>query len=197
MTQRIVVIGGGIEELSCAWALATRGAADVVVLERDDLCGAGTGKSSGVVRCHYGVASLAAMAWYGVQTFEDAAEALDTDIGFVQVGYVVGVGPSDVAALTANVAMQQGLGIPVGIIDRDDVAALWPEAHLDDVAGFAWEPRGGYGDAYRQDSPSQRRPAGRGRASDVTRRWQPCAGAAGRGSMVWCSRPASASAPTR
>ncbi|MBM4575752.1 hypothetical protein GS415_06400 [Rhodococcus hoagii] len=36
----------------------------MLVLERDTLCGGMTGKSSGIVRCHYGVPSLAAMAWY-------------------------------------------------------------------------------------------------------------------------------------
>ncbi|MGI8574833.1 MAG: NAD(P)/FAD-dependent oxidoreductase [Egibacteraceae bacterium] len=149
MLNRVVIVGGGIEGLSCARELSARGAGEVVVLERGDLCGAGTGKSSGVVRCHYGVASLAAMAWHGVQTFERAAQELGGDIGFVQTGYVVAVAERDVAALQANVALHRSLGIDVELADRDAVAELWPDAHLDDFAAFAWEPRGGYGDAYR------------------------------------------------
>jgi glycine/D-amino acid oxidase-like deaminating enzyme len=86
----------------------SRGAAftDVVICERDTVGSGGTGKSSGVVRCHYGVSSLAAMANAGA------------------------------------------VGVRTEEIDRTDVAALWPTANLDDFAAFAWEPHGGYGDAY-------------------------------------------------
>lgn len=148
-SARVVIVGGGIEGLSTALALSRRGGIDVVVLERDDLCAAGTGKSSGVVRCHYGVPSLAAMAWRGVRVLEEAASALDADVGFVRTGYVVGVAAPDEDALQANVAMQQSLGIDVSLVDRDAVADLWPEADLGDFAAFAYEPRGGYGDAYQ------------------------------------------------
>lgn len=146
----VIVVGGGIEGLCTAYSLARRGVRDVVVLERAELCGAGTGRSSGVVRCHYGVPSLAAMAWKGVQALERAAEELAVDdIGFVQCGYVVGVGAVDVAALEANVAMNRGLGIDVELVDRAVVAQWWPHTYLDDMAAFAYEPRGGYGDAYQ------------------------------------------------
>lgn len=145
----VVVVGGGLEGLATAWALTARGVTDVLVLERATLGSGGTGKSSGVVRCHYGVASLAAMAWRGTEVLESALEVLGTGVGFEQVGYVVGVGAPDEAALRANVVMQQGLGIEVDLVSHDDVAGLWPGAALDDFAAFAHEPRGGYGDAYR------------------------------------------------
>lgn len=145
---RVVVVGGGVEGLSTAHALASRDAADVVVLERDELCQGGTGRSSGVVRCHYGVPSLAAMAWRGTQVLEHGEELLGAPTGFVRTGYVVGVGPRDVDALAANVAMHRGLGIEVELVDREAVAALWPHADLRDFAAFAHEPRGGFGDAY-------------------------------------------------
>ena len=62
-TAQYLVVGGGLEGLAIAWSLAERGETDVLVLERDTLCSGMTGKSSAVVRCHYGTASLAAMAW--------------------------------------------------------------------------------------------------------------------------------------
>lgn len=147
-TAEVVIIGGGIEGCATAWALAGRGVTDVVVLERATVGSGGTGKSSGIVRCHYGVSSLAAMAHYGLQIFESANEQLGTDIGFHGSGYVVGVGASDVAALRANLANQRAVGVETEEIDHDEVAALWPTARLDDFAAFGWEPRGGYGDAY-------------------------------------------------
>jgi sarcosine oxidase subunit beta len=145
---RYLVVGGGLEGLSIAWSLADRGETDILVVERGSLCSGMTGKSSAVVRCHYGNRSLAAMAWYGVQVFERAIELFADDIGFRQCGYVVGVGDVDVDALKANVAMQQDVGVPVDFIGHDAVAELWPGAYLDDFAAFAYEPRGGRGEAY-------------------------------------------------
>jgi sarcosine oxidase subunit beta len=100
------------------------------------------------VRCHYGVPSLAAMAWKGLLLFESAADRLGADVGFRRSGYLVGVGGDDVAALAANVAMLRGLGVETSVVGGDAAAELWPWASLDGLAAFAYEPRGGYGDAY-------------------------------------------------
>jgi sarcosine oxidase subunit beta len=145
----VVIIGGGIEGLSTAYALTQAGISDVIVLERAALASGGTGRSSGIVRCHYGVPSLAAMAWKGLQLFENAADVLGTEIGFEQIGYVVGVGEGNLAALEANVAMHRSLGIDSRVVASSEAAVLWPYAELSDLAGFAYEPRGGYGDGTR------------------------------------------------
>jgi sarcosine oxidase, subunit beta len=143
-----LIVGGGLEGLAIAWSLARRGETDILVAERDSLCSGMTGKSSAVVRCHYGVASLAAMAWYGVRVFECGTELFGDDMGFRQCGYLVGVGDADVDALKANIAMQQELGVDVDFLGHDGVADLWPGVYTDDFAAFAYEPRGGRGDAY-------------------------------------------------
>ncbi|NGP08586.1 FAD-binding oxidoreductase, partial [Rhodococcus sp. 14C212] len=147
-TANIVIVGGGLEGLAAAWCLAERGETDVLVLERGTLCSGMTGKSSGIVRCHYGVPSLAAMAWHGVQVFSAAEQIFGTDIGFRQTGYVVGVGPDNTAPLAANVEMHRSLGVPVETIDADEVRRLLPGIALDSFAAFAYEPLGGHGDAY-------------------------------------------------
>lgn len=144
----VVIVGGGLEGAATAWALSQRGVTDVLVLERSTVGSGMTGKSSGIVRCHYGVSSLAAMSQYGLEVFEAAQEHFGQPIGFHGTGYVVGVGEGDVEALDANLAAQQAVGVQTERIDRSDVAKLWPTAYLDDFAGFAYEPRGGYGDAY-------------------------------------------------
>ncbi|MGQ4619374.1 FAD-dependent oxidoreductase [Nocardia sp. R7R-8] len=147
-TSKYLIVGGGLEGLSIAWSLAERGETDVLVLERATLCSGMTGKSSGVVRCHYGTPSLAAMSWYGVDVFNRATEFFGDDLAFQRCGYVVGVGENNIEPLRANVAMMQGLGIDVELVAHDKMAELWPSLHLDDFAAFAYEPRGGRGDAY-------------------------------------------------
>ncbi|OHV64731.1 FAD-dependent oxidoreductase [Pseudofrankia sp. BMG5.36] len=140
---RIVIVGGGLIGLAIARALIARGVRDVLVLERATLASGGTGKSSGIVRCHYGVPSIAAMAWRSLPVFEELGEA----VGFRQVGYLVAVGTENVEPLRANTETHQGLGINAEMISHDRAAGLWPYLRLDDLAAFAYEPRGGYADA--------------------------------------------------
>lgn len=148
-TASIVIIGGGLEGAATAWALAQRGVTDVVVCERDTVGAGMTGKSSGIVRCHYGVSSLAAMAAVGLEVFEKAEEIFGTDIGFRQTGYVVGVGEANVGNLRKSLAAQREVGVQTEEIGVDEVAAMWPAADLEPFAAFGWEERGGYGDAYQ------------------------------------------------
>lgn len=148
-TADVVIIGGGIEGTAAAWALSQRGVTDVVVLERNTVASGMTGKSSGIVRCHYGVSSLAAMATVGLEVFEKADEIFGTDIGFRQTGYVVGVGSQDVDALRKSLAAQRSVGVQTEQIDAGEVARMWPWADLSPFAAFGWESRGGYGDAYQ------------------------------------------------
>jgi sarcosine oxidase, subunit beta len=148
-TADVVIVGGGIEGAASAWALSQRGITDVVVAERDTVGSGMTGKSSGIVRCHYGVSSLAAMATVGLEVFEKADEMLGHDIGFRQTGYIVGVGNPNVESLRKNLAAQRAVGVQTEEIDRAEVARMWPFADLEPFAAFGWEARGGYGDAYQ------------------------------------------------
>ena len=98
--RKVVIVGGGLIGLSIARALTGRGVDDVLVLERAELASGGTGKSSGIVRAHYGVPSIAKLSWNSVATMEE----LGDEIGFRQVGYSVIVGDGNVAPLRANIA---------------------------------------------------------------------------------------------
>ncbi|WP_197375213.1 NAD(P)/FAD-dependent oxidoreductase [Mycolicibacterium baixiangningiae] len=151
-TADVVIVGGGLEGAAAAWALAERGVTDVVLAERHTVGAGMTGKSSGIVRCHYGVSSLAAMANAGLEVFENPqkylGEAAD-DIGFRQTGYVVGVGEQNVDAMRKSLAAQRAVGVQTEEIDAAEVAEMWPFADLEPFAAFGWEPRGGYGDAYQ------------------------------------------------
>jgi sarcosine oxidase, subunit beta len=148
-TADVVIVGGGIEGTAAAWALSQRDVTDVFVAERNTVASGMTGKSSGIVRCHYGVSSLAAMATVGLEVFEKADDIFGTDIGFRQTGYVVGVGEPDVDSLRKSLAAQRAVGVQTEEIAASEVARMWPFADLSPFAAFGWEARGGYGDAYQ------------------------------------------------
>jgi sarcosine oxidase subunit beta len=148
-TADVVIVGGGVSGMSTARALTELGIGDVLVLERASVGSGGSGKSSGIVRCHYGIQSLAAMAWHSLPTLAEASELLGADAGYINTGYIVAVAEENRQALEANVAMQQGLGIAVELVGHGEVQELWPAADLTDFAAFAYEPRGGYGDGHQ------------------------------------------------
>jgi len=145
----IVIIGAGVTGLSTARALVELGVRDVLVLDRATAGSGGTGKSSGIVRCHYGIRSLAAMAWHALPILEGASEILGAESGYRKTGYLVGVGPQNIGSLRANVAMHRSIGIDVELVGHDAAQEMWPMADLRDFAEFAYEPRGGYGDGHQ------------------------------------------------
>ena len=144
----IVIIGAGVVGTATAHALAARGITDITILDRDSVGSGGTGKSAGIVRCHYGVSSVAALALASLEFFENAEADLGQGIGFEQVGYLVGVGPENLEPFRASLANQRCLGIETHEIGHEEVAAMWPSTYLEDFATFCFEPRGGYGDGY-------------------------------------------------
>src|SRR5580698_5131590 len=97
-TADVVIVGAGVSGLSTARALVELGIRDVVVVDRATIGSGGSGKSSGIVRCHYGVRSLAAMAWHALPILADAQEILGADSGYRKTGYLVGVGPQNIGS---------------------------------------------------------------------------------------------------
>lgn len=145
-TADVVIVGAGLMGCSTAHALAKRKVGRVLTLERDVIGSGATGKSSGVLRCHYGHPVLAYMAWKSLETFRFSHEVLGDDVGYRPIGYMVGVGPDNLAALDANLRMLQEVGIDTRFLNPEEARRLWPQMEMGDFAGFAYEPCGGYAD---------------------------------------------------
>lgn len=146
-TAGIVIVGGGVMGCSILYHLAARGMADALLLERDTLGSGSTGRSSGAVRMHYSTAVHAQMAWHSLSVFENFAELVGGECGFVRTGYLVFAGEDDAPGFRANLAVQQAAGIQTAEISRREAADLAPGFYLDDCAGIAYEPRSGHADS--------------------------------------------------
>ena len=59
------------------------------------------------------------------------------------------MGEGDADSLRKSLAAQRAVGVQTEEIDAAEVAGLWPYADLTPFEAFAWEARGGYGDAYQ------------------------------------------------
>lgn len=146
--SEVVIIGGGVIGTATAHALVERGITDITIVDRDTVGSGGTGRSAGIIRCHYGVSSVCALAVASLEFFENAQDILGSAIGFEQVGYLVGVGEENLEPFRASLANQRSLGVDTREIGQGEAKQLWPTAFVDDFATFCYEPRGGYADGY-------------------------------------------------
>jgi len=142
----VIVVGAGVQGASIAFHLAERGL-QVLVLERSVVAAGATGRSSGFVRMHYDLDRESELAWVSYPYFRDWKDRVGAgDCSFVNTGFIQLVPPEHAETLRANVAMQQGLGIPTNLVGPQEVREVLPDAQVDDVVVAAWEPLSGYAD---------------------------------------------------
>jgi sarcosine oxidase, subunit beta len=145
-TADAVVIGGGINGSSIAFRLAGNGAGKVALVEKGHIASGPTGRSSGIVRQHYTIETLAKMARDSLRVFERFADAVGGDAGFVQAGVVFTCGEEDAGALKAVMDMHRRLGIRETLLSPPELLAMEPALSTERVAAGCYEPDGGYAD---------------------------------------------------
>lgn len=142
-TAEVLIIGGGVHGASLAFHLALRGVR-ATVIERQFVGAGATGRSSGLVRMHYDTEVEARLAWESLAYFRNWGERVGGACGFTRTGFLQIVGADQAAALRANVAMQQRIGIPTTVITAAEIRALAPAFAVDDGELAAYEPESGY-----------------------------------------------------
>ena len=142
-TADVVVIGGGVNGVSIAYALAGRGVR-VVLVEKGALAGGASGRSSALVRMHYTNVEDARLAWASYPLFRDWTERMGGPPAFRRTGFVAVVGPEDATALKSNVEMLRGIGIDTVALSPGELKTLQPFVNVDDIGAAAYEPASGY-----------------------------------------------------
>jgi sarcosine oxidase subunit beta len=117
-----------------------------IILEKEFIAAGATGRSSGLVRMHYDLEPESRLAWISFQYFRSWSEMVGGDSGFTRTGFLQFVEADSGMTLRANIEMQQEIGIPTILIDRDDVKRLAPAFYTDDIEMAAFEPESGYAD---------------------------------------------------
>ena len=145
-TADMVVIGGGINGCSIAYHLAQCGAGTVLLLERRHIAAGPTGRSSGIVRQHYTLETLACMARDSLRVFQHFEEEVGGSAGFVQTGAVFLASPENSSALEKTVAMHQRLGIRTSVLPVEELRRMEESLQHEDLVCGAYEPDSGYAD---------------------------------------------------
>ena len=110
-TADVVVVGGGVNGVSIAYALAARGVPRVVLCEKAALASGASGFSSALVRMHYTNEWDARLAWASFPVFRNWTELMGGPAVFTHTGFVNVVAPQYAEALRRNVEMLRAIGI--------------------------------------------------------------------------------------
>jgi len=143
-TADVVVIGGGVNGISIAYALAARGAKRVTLCEKGALASGASGRSSALVRMHYTNEWDARLAWASFPVFRDWGEIIGQPPVFTRTGFLDVVAPPYADNLRRNVAMLRGIGVETVALSPAEVTALQPFMNVEDVGAAAYEPESGY-----------------------------------------------------
>src|SRR5947208_1901328 len=144
-TADVVVVGGGVNGASIAWALASRGVKRVVLCEKGALASGASGRSSALVRMHYTNETDARMAFASFPIFRDWTEIMGGGPPvFTPTRFVNVVAAPYTDNLRKNVEMLRKIGINTVALSPAELQDLQPHANVDDVGAAAYEPESGY-----------------------------------------------------
>ena len=142
---QVVVVGGGIVGCSIAYHLTRRGLNDVVVLEQGTLTCGTTWHAAGLVSQLKSTHSLTKLATYSARLFEELEDETGQATGYRTPGSVsVADNPERWEEILRGATMAATVGVETRVLDRDEVAAMWPLMHTDDVVGALFIPRDGH-----------------------------------------------------
>src|SRR2546430_9197053 len=118
---RIVVAGAGATGAPVAYHLASLGARDVVLADRQGVAAGATSKAMGGVRQQFSTAAEVRLAQASIRFFEE----LDAPL-FEQVGYLfLATTDEGLAELEERRELQAGLGVPVERVNAAEVEGLY------------------------------------------------------------------------
>jgi sarcosine oxidase subunit beta len=145
----VVIIGGGIIGVSIAYHLALKKAGKVLLLEKGQLGEGATSRCVGGIRAQFSTEINILFSLESIKTFERFEEEFGINPEFRRIGYLfLATTELEIEIFKANVKLQRKLGIPVGLLNPDEIKARWPYLRTDDILGGTFCPRDGYAGPY-------------------------------------------------
>ncbi len=142
-TADVVIIGGGIIGTSIAYHLVLKKAGRVVLLEKGQLGEGSTSRCAGGIRTQFSTEINIRFSLESLKTFERFKEEFDIDPEFKKIGYLfLATTEREWEVFTRNVKLQSRLGIPVELLDPEEIERRWPYLKTEDILGgtfCAWD----------------------------------------------------------
>lgn len=142
----VVVVGAGIVGCSVAYHLVQRRATRVFVVEKGSLAAGMTKRSNALIRTFLAHPVEAQLAVASMQFFRQWKERVGASCGYTPTGLAIVASTEHAARLREQTARVQSLGANVQTLSHDDLRALQPHAHTEDIALAAYERDAGFVD---------------------------------------------------
>ena len=147
MTQKIVIIGGGIMGCSLAYHLCQAGARDVVLLEKGELTSGSTWHAAGQVTHavnHYALAKMVAHTTeiYNKIEQETGQSVTWHDCGSLRMAY----DNDDLDWLYHIESVGKGLGFPMEVVSPERIKEVHPFYNTEGIIAALHTPRDGHAD---------------------------------------------------
>ena len=149
-SYEVVIIGGGVHGLACAYYLAkAHGITDVAVLEKQYIGSGGSGRNTAIVRSNYLTPEGILFYDESVHLYEEMSDELDFNVMFSQRGHLT-LAHTDASLRTMRwrAEVNQIQGINSRVIYPDEIKKLAPYMDVSDhprypVLGALYHPPGG------------------------------------------------------
>ena len=138
----VVVVGGGIAGVSCAYHLAKAGVRDVVLVEKGELTSGSTHHAAGLVTQFNPSPTMMRFRRYSVELYRELGV-------FEAVGSLrIASSPESFMELRRGVSRAHGIGLDAELVGPEEVRRLMPAASPDSLYGAVWMPGDGYVDPH-------------------------------------------------
>ncbi|MFD5094583.1 NAD(P)/FAD-dependent oxidoreductase [Amycolatopsis thailandensis] len=136
----VVVIGGGIIGVSCAYRLAAAGVS-VLLLERDTLGAGSTAKAAGGIRSSFTTRVNIEIGLRGLAEYASFAQTYGTEIDFRRDGYLYLVtDPADLPEFERCAALQNSYGVRSRLVEPAEARRFSPLIDIEGVVAALWSP---------------------------------------------------------
>lgn len=146
----VVIIGGGVHGLACAYYLArNHGITNVAVLEKRYIGSGGSGRNTTIIRSNYLTPEGVAFYDESVRLYQDLSLDLDFNVMFSQRGHLtLAHNDSSVRTMRWRAEVNQIQGVDSRLIWPEEIAKLCPQLDLSDhprypIQAALYHPPGG------------------------------------------------------
>jgi sarcosine oxidase, subunit beta len=144
-TADVVIIGGGVIGVSIAYHLALKKAGRIILLEKGQLGEGSTSRCVGGIRSQFSTEINIFFSLESIKTFERFEEGFGINPEFKRIGYLfLATTELEMRVFKENIKLQRKLGIPVELLNPDELKARWPYLRVDDILGGTFCPWDGY-----------------------------------------------------
>ncbi|MFO8035708.1 MAG: FAD-binding oxidoreductase [Anaerolineales bacterium] len=132
--MKVIIVGGGIQGLACAFALKKRGVGPITILEANRIGYGASCRCGGGIRAQFHNASNIKLAKRSIELFEKLTAELQYHIMFHHGGYMyLHYNDTDAAQAEQDVKLQNHLGVPSKLISPKKAARIVPSLNADGV----------------------------------------------------------------